>query len=238
MVLQPLVHIDRPAHDLPRGDVEGRQKAGGAVPPVVVSAWSDVMGRDLCVRPKACLRGFSSTESTTAWSGGLTWSPTTSRTLISNLGSRETLNVFTWCGLRPWRRRMLRTVVASMPPISPASALRVQCRACFGGGDMARSTGAFTLSSLIGFFPGGRVASRRRPSTPSARKRSRHSATPSASTCPSAESSPSDRGPSRAQALCAPARRASEGSADGPRPVRNGGGRTISHFRKKWNLLF
>ena len=28
--------LDRPAHDLARRDVEGRQKAGGAVPPVVV----------------------------------------------------------------------------------------------------------------------------------------------------------------------------------------------------------
>ena len=41
------------------------------------------------------------------------------------------------------------------------------------GGDIARSIAAFTLSSSIGFFPGGRVASRRRPSTPSARNRPR-----------------------------------------------------------------
>ena len=42
MVLQPLadlgraVPLDRPTHDLPRGDVEGRQKACGPVPTVVV----------------------------------------------------------------------------------------------------------------------------------------------------------------------------------------------------------
>ena len=74
--LRRAVPLDRPPDDLPRGDVEGRQKAGGAVPPVVscvlVSACPDVMGRDLRVRPKACICGFSSTESTTAWSGGLT----------------------------------------------------------------------------------------------------------------------------------------------------------------------
>ena len=118
--------------------------------------------------------------------------------------------VFTWCSLGPFPFRM-PCMVATAIPILFASARTVQCRAC---------AGAFTLSSAIGFFPGGRVASRRRPSTPSARKRSHHSATPSASTCPSAESSPPARAPSRAQGRCAPAGRASGDSAGGPRPVR------------------
>ena len=63
-------------------------------------------------------------------------------------------------------------------PILFAGARTVQCRARAGGGDIARSIAAFTLSSSIGFFPGGRVASRRRPSTPSAGRRSgrRHTA--------------------------------------------------------------
>ena len=81
-----------------------------------------------------------------------------------------------------------------------------------GGGDMARSTGAFTLSSSIGFFPGGRVASRGRPSTPSARKRSRQRRAVGFD-MPVRRIVPSDRVPTRAQALCAPARRASGGFA-------------------------
>ena len=59
-----------------------------------------------------------------------------------------------------------------MSPISSARALSVQCRACSGGGDIASATTALTRSSGTGFLPGGRVASRRSPSTPSARKRS------------------------------------------------------------------
>ena len=59
-------------------------------------------------------------------------------------------------------------------------------------------------------------------------------ATGSASTCPSAESSPPDRAPSRAQGRCALARRASGDSAGGPRdpfevlalPVRKPGFRS------------
>ena len=40
-----------------------------------------------------------------------------------------------------------------------------------GGGNIASAIRAFTLSSATGALPGGRVASCRRPSTPSARKR-------------------------------------------------------------------
>ena len=57
----------------------------------------------------------------------------TSRTLSSNLGSLDTLNVFTWCGLRPWRRRMLRTVVASRRrPSTPSARKRSHQRHTVG----------------------------------------------------------------------------------------------------------
>ncbi len=66
---------------------------------------------------------------------------------------------------------LLQDGVQTIPGL-PAGARTVRCRACGGGGDIARAIGVFTRSSGVGFFPGGRVASRRSPSTPSARKRS------------------------------------------------------------------
>ncbi len=104
----------------------------------------------------AFTRSLSSTERTTAWSGGSTWRPTTSRTLNANLGSRETLKVFTWCGRRPLAFRMPCTVETAIPSFL-ASARTVQCRARSGGGDIASAIAAFTFSSGIGFFPGGRA---------------------------------------------------------------------------------
>ena len=59
------------------GDIKGRQKAGGAVALVVVGeglrmARLDVIGKGFCVRESVWICVFSSTERTTAWSGGLT----------------------------------------------------------------------------------------------------------------------------------------------------------------------
>ena len=62
MALQPLVHLgravplDRPTHDLPRGDVQGRQKAGGAVPPVVVRSRLGMVRRHRKRPPRASRR--------------------------------------------------------------------------------------------------------------------------------------------------------------------------------------
>ena len=134
---------------------------------------------DLRVLPKACLRGFSSTESTFLPRGQ--WRIDIKAHDVADLeldrfpGDLERFHL-----VRPEGRggaRMLRTVVASCRN-SPASALRVQCRAFPDdprAATVARSTGRSWLScpSLIGFFPGRRaMARRRRPSTPSARKRS------------------------------------------------------------------
>ena len=44
---------------------------------------------------------FLSTESTMAWSGGSTSSPTTSLSLVANYGSLDSLNRRTRCGRRP-----------------------------------------------------------------------------------------------------------------------------------------
>ena len=89
---------------------------------------------------------------TTAWSGGLTYSPTTSRTFSSNLGSRETLNVLTLCGFRPCCSRILNTVETAIPSFA-ASARSVQWLACSGGGDIASAVSSLTLSPETGLRP-------------------------------------------------------------------------------------
>ncbi len=66
---------------------------------------------------------------------------------------------------------LLQDAVQTIPGL-PTGARTVRCRACGGGDDIAGAIGAFTRASGVGFFPGGRVASRRSPSTPRARKRS------------------------------------------------------------------
>ncbi len=165
------VPFDRLADDLAGGDVERCQRQVAAFrlqSRVRVPAAPGFIGSGLRVRPDARIRGFSSTGMTTAWSGGQAQRPTTSRTFNSNLGSRETLKVFTWCGPRPLLFRMPCMVETAIPGRF-ASARTVQCRACSGGGDIASASAAFTFSPGIGFFPGGRVASWRSPPTPSAR---------------------------------------------------------------------
>ena len=111
---------------------------------------------------------------------------------------------------------MVDTAIPSASPVpAPSSS-----RAC-AGGDIARSIAAFTLSSAIGFFPGGRLASRGRPSTPSARKRShqRHTACFDIPVYRPVDFPPICLSP------VLPA-------------ARNGGGRTMSRFRRKWNIIF
>lgn len=89
----PVVLTGRSPHP---GCLESGEQRGGAIALVVVGrllrqAWSQrqdrrgpVQGLDL---------DFSSTHSTTAFSGGFRYSPTTSRTLASSSGSVENLNV-------------------------------------------------------------------------------------------------------------------------------------------------
>jgi hypothetical protein len=54
-----------------------------------------IIGSTGAVRSRAWIRDFSSTQSTRAFSGGSTYSPTTSRTLSMNCGSLLILNVST-----------------------------------------------------------------------------------------------------------------------------------------------
>ena len=87
--------------DLAGGDFQRGEQAGGAVADVVVGlllgdAWRS--GRIGWVRSRAWIWDFSSTLTTTAPAGGSMYRPTTSRSLASNLGSVENLNVSTRCG--------------------------------------------------------------------------------------------------------------------------------------------
>ncbi len=113
-----------------------------------------------CVRPSACIRfarspkpvafasSLSSAERTTAWSGGSTRRPTTSRALIPNLGSRDTLKVLTRCGPRPFSFRMpCRPSPASPPTPAPFGAGHA-AGAATSPGPSGPSTACATISTI------------------------------------------------------------------------------------------
>ena len=91
-------------------------------------------------------------------------------TFSSNCGSLETLKRAVRCGFKPASRQMRCTLVWLMP-IALAIVRTLQCVAS-GGVSLAvlASTLAFR-SGASGLRPGGRVLSRKRPSTPSSAKR-------------------------------------------------------------------
>ena len=127
----PLGHA---ARDVTRGDIQGGQKAGGAMADIVMGPGgrvSGVMGKGFWVRPKAGICGFSSMDSTTAWSGGFTYRPTTSWIFLAKARSRETLKVDTRWGYSRCRRKMVRTLDMATP-VSWAKVLSVQWLACSG----------------------------------------------------------------------------------------------------------
>ena len=68
-----------------------------------------VIGRSGWVRSRAWTWLFSSTHRTMARSGGVRYSPTTSRTFSTKYGSVESLNVSARCGFRPNARQIRPT---------------------------------------------------------------------------------------------------------------------------------
>src|SRR5271157_3542809 len=81
--------------------VERGEQRGGAMAVVVVSHAFEVtspIGSTGWVRSSACTWLFSSTHSTSALSGGLRYSPTTSRTFSTKKGSVESLKLLLRCG--------------------------------------------------------------------------------------------------------------------------------------------
>ena len=73
------------------------------------------------VRSNAWIWDFSSIDNTIALSGGFRYRPTTSRTLASNSGSVENLNVSTRHGCRPHLFQILPTHTCEIPSSAPNS---------------------------------------------------------------------------------------------------------------------
>jgi hypothetical protein len=71
----------------------------------------------------AWICGFSSTQTTTAFSGGCRYSPTTSRIFPSSCGSVENLNVSARQGWTPKRCQIRATVTCEIGVPSAASAV-------------------------------------------------------------------------------------------------------------------
>jgi len=94
---------------LPRGDIKRRVQVGRPVADVVVAAplrhTPGISGSTGAERSSAWICAFSSTQSTTAASGGFRYRPTMSRTLSMSCGSGESLNASVWCGLSPNARQ-------------------------------------------------------------------------------------------------------------------------------------
>ena len=67
------------------------------------------------MRSRAWIWDFSSTLSTTAFSGGFRYSPTTSVTFATSSGSVENLKVSERHGWTRWWRQVRSTVEASTP---------------------------------------------------------------------------------------------------------------------------
>ena len=99
------------------------------------------------------------------------YNPMTSRVFSAKCGSVDTLKCRTLCGASRWRTRILCTVVGERPTFS-ARARTVQCVSPSGAELRASSATSRTFASDVRGFPGGRVLSRRRPSTPSRMNRS------------------------------------------------------------------
>src|SRR5680860_1119672 len=91
-------------------------------------------GRIGAVRSSACTWDFSSMHTTTAFSGGLRYRPTTSRTLASSSGSVENLKVSTRHGCSFHLRQIRATVAKEMPSCAASSRLDQCVTPSSGGG--------------------------------------------------------------------------------------------------------
>src|SRR5271166_4025232 len=135
-----------------------------------------LIGNPGCVRSNAWIWLFSSTQSTIACCGGLRYKPTTSVNFSRNLGSRESLKVFTRCGLRLWLRQMLLTVDL-LTPWFLAMSRQLHCVIPLGLVCKVASTSALILSApYTGLRPRPGAISHRL-SRPCSAKRRRHKIT-------------------------------------------------------------
>jgi len=131
------------------------------------------IGRHGAVRSRAWICDFSSTHKTRAFSGGLMYRPTTSRTLSMNCGSVDSFHVWTMCGLRPKARQIRDTADWDMP--TDLAIDRVdQCVSPLGGS--CSSVAVMTLSTCSSVTVRGRPGrgSSLSPSSRDSRNRDRH----------------------------------------------------------------
>ena len=131
-----------------------------------------IIGSTGADRSRAWIWDFSSTQSTSAFSGGSRYSPTTSRTLSMNCGSLLILKVSTRCGLSP-NAFQIRPTVDFDSPDSLAIDARDQCVASSGWrSSVATTTASICSSPIVRGAPGrGSSAS---PSKRLATNRPRH----------------------------------------------------------------
>src|SRR5918996_1802345 len=145
--------LHAPADDLAVEDVEGGKERRGAVAFVVMGHGAGSAG----VRSSAWIWLFSSIDSTTAWAGGSTYSPTMSSTLVAKLGSVESLKVRTWWGRRPCVRQ-IRWTELTLSPLAAAIAGAVQWVTPPGGDSCSvRLTTPSTTALGTGGMRDGRV---------------------------------------------------------------------------------
>src|SRR4029450_6827950 len=121
-----------------------------------------IIGSTGCDRSSACTCDFSSTHSTRACSGGSRYSPTTSRTLSTNCGSKLSLKVSVRWGLSR-NAFQIRPTVERDSPERLAIDARDQCVASVGVSSKVATTTASTCSSVIVRGAPGRGLSTRPP---------------------------------------------------------------------------
>ena len=88
------------------------------------------------MRSRAWIWDFSSTQSTTAFSGGARYSPTTSVTLATSSGSVENRNDSARHGCTPYSRHARATVASPMPRWRASSRLDQCVTPYFFGGEV------------------------------------------------------------------------------------------------------
>ena len=138
-------------------------------------------------RSSAWIWLFSSTHSTTAFSGGLWYSPTTSTTFSTKNGSVDSLKESCRRGLRS-NLRQIRPMVDLLSPVRLAIEARDQCVSLPGVSSSVATTTSSTWSSRIDGGRPGRGSSCR-PSSRRAMNRARHRSTVDSSTPRSAAAS-------------------------------------------------
>lgn len=135
-LLVPMLGANTRDH-LSVGHIECGEQGRRAVANVVVGDPLDVanpMGSTGCVRSSAWIWLFSSTHSTSAWSGGFRYSPVMSRTFSTKARSLDSLKLRERCGAMPaarnWRCAMSLLMLASAAKLRTLQCVCLAGRVC------------------------------------------------------------------------------------------------------------